>query len=84
MSEQAARNLQNARISTAAELKLPTSSEDRAQSQAIPLSNPAYLVWGANTDVGKTLVCAGIAAAAARSRVRVLDVATSARSALRQ
>ncbi len=71
VSEKAARNLHAVRISTQAELNLPASSEDRNQSQSIPLSNPAYLVWGANTDVGKTLVCAGIAAAAARSRVRL-------------
>ena len=46
------------------------STADHSQPEALSLDVPAYLVWGANTDVGKTLVCAGLAAAAARSRVR--------------
>ena len=34
---------------------------------------PRYMIWGANTDVGKTLVSAGLAAAARRNKVcRVL------------
>jgi hypothetical protein len=39
---------------------------------SIPLSFPSLIVWGANTGVGKTLVSAGLAAAAARSRVHLL------------
>ena len=39
-------------------------SDDRAVSLAFP----TFVVWGANTDVGKTLVSAGLAAAAARSK----------------
>ena len=35
----------------------------------LSLATPAYMLWGANTDVGKTLVSAGLAAAANRSKV---------------
>ena len=39
-------------------------------SQAtLQLRVPSYMVWGANTDVGKTLVSAGLAAAARRDKV---------------
>ena len=32
------------------------------------------MIWGANTDVGKTLVSAGLAAATKRSNVRQRDI----------
>lgn len=41
-----------------------------APSSWVPLTHPSYVVWGANTDVGKTLVSAGLASAAERSKVR--------------
>lgn len=37
---------------------------------ALQLCVPAYFVWGANTGVGKTLVSAGLAAAAVRMKVK--------------
>ena len=37
--------------------------------RAVSLAFPTFMVWGANTDVGKTLVSAGLAAAAARAKV---------------
>ena len=37
--------------------------------RAVSLAFPTFMVWGANTDVGKTLVSAGLAAAAARAQV---------------
>ena len=42
-------------------------STDVPDSLAIPLSFAAYQVWGANTDVGKTLVSAGLMKIAAES-----------------
>lgn len=36
------------------------------QPPVLPVTFPAYMIWGANTDVGKTLVSAGLAAAADR------------------
>ena len=33
------------------------------------------MIWGANTDVGKTLVSAGLAAATKRSNVRQREIA---------
>ena len=41
---------------------------------AISLEVPTYMVWGANTGVGKTLVSAGVAASAAKDEVRVCDM----------
>lgn len=38
-------------------------------SSSLPIAFPAYMVWGANTDVGKTLFSAGLAAAASRLKV---------------
>jgi len=38
----------------------------------VDLSVATYMVWGADTDVGKTLVSAGLADAAARASVRLL------------
>lgn len=37
----------------------------------LPVAYPAYMIWGANTDVGKTLFSAGLAAAASRRQVRI-------------
>ena len=39
-------------------------------TSAIPLEDPACIVWGANTGVGKTLISAGLARAAVRAQVR--------------
>ena len=39
-------------------------------SRAVSLAVPTFMVWGANTDVGKTLVSAGLAAAAVRAQAR--------------
>ena len=41
---------------------------------------PVYMMWGANTDVGKTLVSAGLAAATKRSNVRQRDSSVQAAS----
>lgn len=38
--------------------------------RAVSLEVPTFMVWGANTDVGKTLVSAGLAAAAVRAQAR--------------
>ena len=40
-----------------------------ATATTLQLRIPQYMVWGANTDVGKTLVSAGLAAAARRNKV---------------
>lgn len=40
-----------------------------APATTLQLRVPQYMVWGANTDVGKTLVSAGLAAAARRNKV---------------
>lgn len=42
-----------------------------AGSRDVPLTHPAVCVWGANTGVGKTLVSAGLVAAAVRNQVRL-------------
>ena len=46
-----------------------------SSSICLPLMMPVYMMWGANTDVGKTLVSAGLAAATKRRKVRQRDVA---------
>ena len=38
------------------------------------LAFPTYYVWGANTNVGKTLVSVGLAAAAARKQVGAINI----------
>jgi hypothetical protein len=48
-----------------AQHQVPGSGNDAAVSLAFP----TFMVWGANTDVGKTLVSAGLAAAAIRAKV---------------
>ncbi|KAL3138910.1 hypothetical protein ABBQ32_005731 [Trebouxia sp. C0010 RCD-2024] len=40
----------------------------KATAITLQLRIPQYMVWGANTDVGKTLVSAGLAAAARRNK----------------
>lgn len=40
-----------------------------APASTLQLRIPQYMVWGANTDVGKTLISAGLAAAARRNKV---------------
>ena len=46
-----------------------------ATATTLQLRIPQYMVWGANTDVGKTLVSAGLAVAARRNKVcRVLAI----------
>ena len=40
-----------------------------ASSTCQSIAAPTYMIWGANTDVGKTLVSAGLAAAASRNKV---------------
>ena len=64
---------------TAAELALADlrGHEDVSGPPAhdtISLDVPTYMVWGANTDVGKTLVSAGLAAAAAKDEVGVCNM----------
>lgn len=39
---------------------------------AVSLNMATFMVWGADTDVGKTLMSAGLAAAAARAKVCLL------------
>ena len=46
-----------------------------SSSTCLPLTTPVYMIWGANTDVGKTLVSAGLAAATKRSNVRQGEIA---------
>ncbi len=55
-------------VSAAAALQ--SDAQSGADDRAISLAFPTFMVWGANTDVGKTLVSAGLAAAAARGKVR--------------
>ncbi|KAL6842248.1 hypothetical protein ACP4OV_027896 [Aristida adscensionis] len=45
-----------------------SSSSAAASAAAVPLSSPAFAIFGANTGVGKTLVSAGLAAALLASR----------------
>jgi len=53
-------------------------NDTHADQSALPapprlsLAHPVYAVWGADTDIGKTLVCAGIACAAVRERQLVV------------
>jgi len=49
-----------------------TTSLTRVLEQSIvPLSTPIFQVWGANTDVGKTLVSAGLIHQAAKEGYQV-------------
>ncbi len=45
------------------------AAEEQA-GRILPLAFPTYAIWGANTNVGKTLASAGLAAAAVRQKVR--------------
>jgi hypothetical protein len=40
-----------------------------SQANDVPLTFPSVCIWGANTNVGKTLVSAGLVAAAVRNQV---------------
>ena len=57
------------RLHAAANAALPESSGSSEQPPSVSLAVPTFMVWGADTGVGKTLVSAGLAAAAARSLV---------------
>ncbi|KAF5827030.1 AAA domain-containing protein [Dunaliella salina] len=43
-----------------------------AEQHGLPLDSPSYLIWGANTGVGKTLVSVGLAHAAQRLKIPFL------------
>ncbi len=45
----------------------------RSSLTCLPLTTPVYMIWGANTDVGKTLVSAGLAAATKRSDIACMQ-----------
>eukprot|EP00967_Tisochrysis_lutea_P055889 scaffold70434_cov18-Tisochrysis_lutea.AAC.1 len=47
-------------------------AQDRTTERGLPLDSPSYLIWGANTGVGKTLVSVGLAHAAQRLKVPFL------------
>ena len=49
------------------------SNQRNLNGWAIPLGTPAFLVWGANTGVGKSLISVGLAHASQRHRVRLLS-----------
>lgn len=56
--------------STSGARSLASGSPVRELAVALSPAVPTYLVWGANTDVGKTVVSYGLAAAASRAKVR--------------
>ena len=51
----------------ASELRLLTTAADAS----LPLTAPAVAVWAPSTDVGKSIVCAGLVKSAAAPEVRV-------------
>ncbi len=55
-----------------------TSRQDAGRDETLhgsrSLGLPTYMVWGADTDVGKTLVSAALAAAAARAQVHKMGL----------
>ena len=51
-----------------------SSSNERVQ---VPIELPSVCVWGANTAVGKTLISAGLVAAAVRNQVGVSTMAAA-------
>ena len=53
---------------SAAALARPSPHPHPPPPPTLSLAHPAFAVWGADTDVGKTLVSAGIASAAVRDR----------------
>ena len=60
----------------AAQSKMVQGSSEEVRhsaSRAVSLDHPTFMVWGANTDIGKTLVSAGLAAAAVRAQVRLYN-----------
>lgn len=61
--------VKHARLHNAGMRLLTTSAISLANTPVLPAAFPAYMIWGANTDVGKTLFSAGLAAAASRLQV---------------
>jgi hypothetical protein len=51
------------------QLLLPSHHNSHSQANDVPLTHPSVCIWGANTNVGKTLVSAGLVAAAVRNQV---------------
>lgn len=47
----------------------------------VSLADPTYIVWSPNTDIGKTIICGGLAKAAADCGVRFLQCRTPDSSA---
>jgi predicted GTPase len=68
--------LRAARLTIAAKAASWTASPGSAVADAAGLHVPAYTIWGANTDVGKTLVSAGLCRALVQSDVRTLALAS--------
>jgi hypothetical protein len=48
---------------------LPSHRNTHSKTSDVPLTFPSVCIWGANTNVGKTLVSAGLVAAAVRNKV---------------
>ena len=46
-----------------------TSERSEARSEGVNLSVPTFMVWGANTGVGKTLISAALARDASSKQV---------------
>ena len=56
------------------------AAADAASLGSVPLAFPTVCIWGSNTDVGKTLFSAGLAAAGRRAGVsRALETVVSRR-----
>jgi hypothetical protein len=64
--------LRAARLTTAAKASAASSPESAEADADAGLHVPAYTIWGANTDVGKTLVSAGLCRAVVQSDVGTL------------
>lgn len=70
--------LRAARLTTAAKASAASScAPESAVADAAGLHVPAYTIWGANTDVGKTLVSAGLCRAVVHSNVGTLALIPS-------
>jgi len=66
------RNAAHRSIHAASEAMQPGCGGADERPPAVDLSVATYMVWGADTDVGKTLLSAGLADAARRASVRLL------------
>ncbi len=64
------RNAADRSLHAASEASQPGYGGADERPPAVDLSVAIYMVWGADTDVGKTLISAGLADAAARASVR--------------